>query len=125
MKNSIILKVSICIISIASVLYSHLAKSNELTALKVLIPKLETQLFAIEEENSRLSYEIERFESPSNLMQLAKQCEFSYLRHPYDDEVLVISVAEELFKEELLKETLKFEKFSFQPPKIMVGARAK
>ena len=103
-------------------LYSYLAKSNELTSLKVLIPSLENQLFAIEEENARLSFEIEQFESPSNLMRLAKQCEFSYLRHPYDEEVLVISVAQELFKEELLNETLKFEKFSFEPSRMMVGA---
>lgn len=125
MKNNIFLKISICVLSIASVMYSHLEDQNEMTKLKVLIPRLESQLWAAQEENTRLQYEIEQFESPANLMLLAKQCEFSHLRHPYDDEVLTVSVFGEAYKEELIKETLGFEKFSFEPRKIMVGARAK
>lgn len=123
MKLNVFFKIFICIFAIACTLYLRLAQSNEVTKLKVLIPRIEQQLFALEEENYRLSYEIETFESPAHLIELSKKPEFSHLRHPYDEEILVIALDNEETK--LCKDNPVFEKFSFEPYPIIVGAKGK
>ncbi len=54
------------------------------------IPKLADSFHLLEEENTHLSLEIERFESPARLMELLRQKEYSHLRYPYVDEVVIV-----------------------------------
>lgn len=63
---------------------------NELTELQLQIPPLAKEARAISEENSNLQYEVEQFESPGHLMELAKKPEFGYLKHPLIKDIIVI-----------------------------------
>ena len=54
------------------------------------IPKLVKSLKQLEEENAHRSLEIEQLESPDRLIKLLRQQEYSHLRYPYIDEVVVI-----------------------------------
>ena len=51
------------------------------------IPKLARCIKELEEESIRLSFEIEKLESPKRLMQLLRQKEYAHLKYPYVDEV--------------------------------------
>ena len=98
MKKALIIKVLICALSFGGVLYAYIYKQNDLTKLRIEVPLVSKEVRALEEENSRLLFEIERFENPKHLMQLAKRPEFSHLKHPTFDEILTLQ-HRSIFKE--------------------------
>jgi len=83
-----ILRALTCIFFFGFSLYSYIDKQNELTDLKLRIPRIAKEIKSIREENTRLQYEIERFESPEHLMELAK--EYGHLKHPALQEILTV-----------------------------------
>lgn len=85
------LQILLCILIATATIYVYIDKQNELTALRMEIPQLERQLHAIEEENIRLSYEINQFENPVHLMELSRKPEFSHLKFPSLDTVWVLA----------------------------------
>ena len=62
-----------------------------MTRLRLEIPILSSELNKLKEQNNRLKYEIDLFENPEHLMQLARCSEFSHLKHPTLQEVLTVS----------------------------------
>ncbi len=90
MKKSLLAKVLVCALSFGGVLYAYVQQQNDLTYLRIELPALCDEVRLLEEENTRLTLEIDRFENPKHLMQLAKRPEFSHLKHPIVDEVLVL-----------------------------------
>ena len=90
-----------CGVSVA-LLYSYVDEQNKLTRLRLEIPLLATEVKAIQEENIRLRYEIDLFESPEHLMQLAAKSSFSHLKHPIHSEILFIAQGKPLEQGEIL-----------------------
>lgn len=88
MKISILMRVSFCIFFFSCQLYKYLDKSNELTKIKMNLPKIEKEIFLLKEENKKLQYEIDKFENPSHLMKLIRREEFAHLKHPLLKDVL-------------------------------------
>jgi len=84
------LRILLCIAIFGITLYAYVENRNRLTKLRLGIPALEKELHEIWEENIRLQYEIERFESPIHLMELWRQPEYSHFRHPLLEEVVII-----------------------------------
>lgn len=80
----------ICLIGVWITLFFYIDENNRLTELRRLIPELEKEVKTLEEDNVRLSYEIEQFENPSHLMELAKKPEYSYLKFPYIDSIIIL-----------------------------------
>jgi cell division protein FtsL len=80
----------ICIFVAGLTFYAYIDKQNELVELRMAIPSLAKEVKTLEEENTRLKYEIERFESPIHLMELARKPEFSHLKYPYNHEILIL-----------------------------------
>ena len=77
-----LLRILICIFFGGLALYLYIDDLNELTEMRREIPELEKALRRIEEENARLAYEVDTFESPQHLMELLRQPEYGHLRHP-------------------------------------------
>ncbi|CDZ79550.1 hypothetical protein BN1013_00044 [Candidatus Rubidus massiliensis] len=77
-----------CIFTISILLYFYINRLNDITELKLSIPQLNKELKSIQEENNRLRYEIEQFESPVHLMELHRKPEFSHLKYPYENEII-------------------------------------
>jgi hypothetical protein len=71
-------------------LYKYINKINELTLVKLEIPKLEKEIRSLDEEREVLQYEIDRFENPIHLMELARSPQFSHLKHPLIKDVLKV-----------------------------------
>jgi len=90
MVKKIIIKVFICFGVGSLCLFSYLERQNELTHLKLYAPKILKGIKALEEENTRLAYEIDQFESPENMMALARDIRFCHLRHPLRKEVVMM-----------------------------------
>jgi hypothetical protein len=91
----ILVKASLSLLSFTGVLFALLHQNHDLTKLRKLLPELAKDVRVLEEENSRLLYEIERFENPKHLLDLAKRPEFCHLHHPYDEEILVVHLPED------------------------------
>lgn len=79
-----------CLVVAWWTLYCYMEKQNELTELRLAIPTLYREVKALKEENQRLKYEIEQFESPIHLMELARKAEFTHLKYPTLNEIVIL-----------------------------------
>lgn len=79
-----------CIVGIT--LYSYVRKQNKMTSLRIQVPALKKELKNVQEENTRLLFEIEKFESPLNLMELSRKPEYSHLKYPLITDIIHIKV---------------------------------
>ena len=71
-------------------LYSYIDKQNSVTLLRLSIPILAKEIKNLKEENTHLQYEIDLFESPEHLIQLARNSEFSHLKSPMLKEIITM-----------------------------------
>lgn len=90
---SLLGRLSICVALFGWCLFSYMDKQNEVTQLKIKLPELEKKIGTIREESRRLRYEIDQFENPSHLIELAHRPEFGHLRHPLLREILTVPEA--------------------------------
>ena len=96
MKKIFFVQVLVCAFSCGGVLYAYVRQQNDVTKVRIELPRLTREVRQLEEQNSRLRYEIERFENPKHLMELAKRPEFSHLKHPLIGEIFVLQIKEDL-----------------------------
>jgi len=82
------IRVLMCIFAFGCLLYSTLDQQNELTKLSLRFPELMKEVKTIRAENMRLQYQIDQFESPAHLLQLASLPQFSHLKHPLVSDIL-------------------------------------
>lgn len=71
-------------------MFAHIKKRNELTELSLVLPRIEGEVKNLQRENMRLQYEIDSFESPIRMMELARQPDFGHLKYPYVHEVIIL-----------------------------------
>lgn len=84
------LRFFVCIFIAGITLFAYIDKQNDLTELRLALPALAKNVRSIQEENTRLKYEIESFESPIHLMELMRKPEFGHLKYPYiKDEIFL------------------------------------
>lgn len=91
--KQLLMQMGVCFSVFGFCLYSYLDAQNSLTKLKMQLPQKEKEIQAIREEMRRLSYQVDQFENPSNLIELAHRPEFSHLRHPVLREILTVPEA--------------------------------
>lgn len=84
----LIVKFAVCLLILALSIYVYIDSSNHLISIRLKIPEIEKKLMEVKAENMRLQYEIDQFESPSHLMELARKPEFGYLKMPYLPEII-------------------------------------
>jgi hypothetical protein len=87
-------RIFVCILAAGWTLYAYIDKQNEMVELRLAIPLLVKQVRALQEENIRLKYEIDSFESPIHLMELARKPEFSHLKYPYVKDIVQLTVTD-------------------------------
>jgi hypothetical protein len=86
----LLFRILICIVTVGSFLLFYIDQLNHLTELRLEIPILEKESRLVQEENQRLQYQIDCFESPIHLMDMARRPEFSHLVHPFADEIIFL-----------------------------------
>ncbi|NGX49074.1 MAG: hypothetical protein K940chlam5_00670 [Candidatus Anoxychlamydiales bacterium] len=101
MNKNIIFKILICLFTFGISLYSYIEKQNELTSLKIEVPKIVKQVQNLDEEIRKIQYEVETFENPAYLMQLVRKPEFGHLKHPFVEDVLTVPEGLALFDEKV------------------------
>lgn len=85
-----LLQIFSCIFIASITTYFYIDKQNQLTHLRLEIPALNKELKEIKEENKHITYEIEQFESPVHLIELSRNPEFSHLKYPYLNQVIIL-----------------------------------
>ncbi|CRX39096.1 hypothetical protein [Estrella lausannensis] len=80
--------VSLVIISFFA--YKYIDRQNTVTAKRREIPELQKKLKTLEEENTRLQYEIDKLENPVNLMRYSRMKQFQHLHYPRESEVITL-----------------------------------
>lgn len=91
--KGLLVRLGICLGVFGLCLYSYLNTQNELTHLKIQLPEVEKEIRLIREESRRLAFEVDRFENPAHLIELAHHPEYSHLRHPLLREILTVPEA--------------------------------
>ncbi len=109
----------VCIFFFGFSLYSYVDKQNELTRMKMSLPEIVKEIKSIQEDNTRLKYEINQFESPEHLIQLTKDGRFSHLRYPFISEV--VTLPEPI----ALQVPAVVEEISSSKPKVSIALGAK
>lgn len=104
MLKRIFIQLACCIGVFGCCLCSYVNTQNAVTRLRLEIPIFSQELHQLKEQNNRLKYEIDLFESPEHLMQLARCSEFSHLKYPTLQEILTVSEAVILPKSPIEKE---------------------
>ena len=94
-----VLRIFFCLLFAGWMLYAYIDQHNALVELRLLIPQVTKDLKALQEENRRLKYEIDRFESPIHLMELARKPEFSHLKYPQNRDVVILQEPPPLLEE--------------------------
>jgi hypothetical protein len=88
--NKHIGKITLSLLMLSVFLYSYVDKQNDLTRLKIELPKIAHEVMCLNEENKKLQYAIDQFENPLHLMELARSSEYAHLKHPYVKDVLKV-----------------------------------
>lgn len=84
------IRIFICLFILGFSLFINIFQQNELTELRMIIPSLAKEVRTIQEENMRLQYAIDNFESPIHLMELLRMPEFGRLKYPYIKDVIIL-----------------------------------
>lgn len=100
--SSIFIRLFVCVFILGISLYAYIYKQNELTELRLAIPALAKEVRNIQEENHRLKYEIDYFESPIHLMELMRMPEFGHLKFAYNQDVIVLPSRKPLLGKDLV-----------------------
>ncbi|MCP5469501.1 MAG: hypothetical protein H7A36_03230 [Chlamydiales bacterium] len=90
MKLGLLIRLFICIVALGTFLYLYIDKQNRITCLRLQIPALAKELEQIQQESVRLQFEVDQFENPIHLMELARKPQYSHLRHPRVNEIVTI-----------------------------------
>jgi hypothetical protein len=85
-----LIRILLCIGIFGGFLYSYIDKQNAVTQRRLAIPVLAKEIKDLREANTHLQYEIDLFESPERLMELARQSEYSHLKQPMLKEILTM-----------------------------------
>jgi len=118
MNKPLLLRLLACMFGFSFFLYSYLNKQNELTQLRIQLPLFAKEIKAAEEENTRLKYEIDQFENPEHLIELARRNEFSHLKYPLAKEIVTLQEGLALSLPEQEKE----ERLVSFKPQVILGA---
>lgn len=103
MLKRVFIQLACCIGGFGCCLCSYVNTQNTVTRLRLEIPILSCEINELKEQNDCLKYEIDLFESPQHLMQLARCSEFSHLKYPTLQEVLTLSEAVALQKKPIIE----------------------
>lgn len=90
MTKSLFARIFVCVLFFGWCLYSYIDMQNGITELRIRIPELARVVRTTEEENTRLLFEIEVFENPAHLMELAQTAAFAHLKYPLAKEVITL-----------------------------------
>jgi hypothetical protein len=85
------MRLLICLLFLGINLYCYIDMTNRQTQMRLELPKYEKAIEMLSQQNIQLKYELENFNNPQHLLELAKQPEYSHLKFPFMEEVLVIS----------------------------------
>ncbi|MBS0603864.1 MAG: hypothetical protein JSS60_02375 [Verrucomicrobia bacterium] len=85
-----LIRILVCIGAFGLFLYSYIDKQNAVTRRRLEIPVLAKEIKDLKEANTHLQYEIDLFESPEHLMELARHSEYSHLKQPMLKEILTM-----------------------------------
>lgn len=116
MKKIFFVQLLVCAFSCGGVLYAYVKQQNDVVKVRIELPRLSREVRLLEEQNSRLRYEIERFENPKHLMELAKRPEYSHLKHPLADDIFVF------YTEQEFVEPQKQDEISLRSRAIYIGS---
>ncbi len=84
-------RIFICISVFGISLFLYLDKLNDQNALKLQIPLIEKEIHELSQQNVELAFQLENFKNPQHLLELAQQPEYSHLKFPFMEEVMIVS----------------------------------
>lgn len=96
LSRGLLIRIFLSIGGFGMMLYMYLNEQNQVVRLRMRIPALMEEIHTLKENNVRLRYEIDSFESPMHLIKLAQKSEYSHLKHPFAKEVVSLVEGKDL-----------------------------
>jgi cell division protein FtsB len=88
--RALIIRLFLCIFIFVFFLYLYVDRHNRLMELRLRIPSLKKEIEVVEEKNTHLAYEIDKFENPANLLKIAEKPEYGHLKYFLEKDIIVI-----------------------------------
>ncbi len=88
-------KILICGVSFSMALCAYLHARNDVTKLMIQLPKLSKELSLIQEQNTILQFEVEKFENPAFLLNLLKTTEYAHLLSKESSQTIALEVSKD------------------------------
>jgi hypothetical protein len=88
-----LMRLGLCVLVFGGCLFSYVETQNEVAKWKIKLPDLEKNIALLREETRLLRFEVDQFESPTHLIELAHRPEFGHLKHPLLREILTVPEA--------------------------------
>ncbi len=108
MNSKILVQILCCLTVFTFYLYHIIQKQNQINYLSLNLPKIVKELKTLEEENMRLRFQVNSFQSPDHLMQLVKEEQYTHLKMPLLKEVftfqegLALNQDQDIYKDQSL-----------------------
>jgi hypothetical protein len=96
-SKALLIQGLLCFLGLSCCSILYLEKQNKLTELRLYAPRLALEIREIQEENTRLQYQVQEFESSEHLIRLLQQERFAHLKHPVNKDILVFRQDKEFF----------------------------
>jgi cell division protein FtsL len=90
LSYSFTLRIGICIFALYVFAQLFIDQQNALYELRRKVPKLEKELIALQEQVEEKEYELQKFSSPTFLLEQMKREEFSGLEFSQDEYLLLL-----------------------------------
>ena len=108
MKTATLQKLGFLIVVLSFCLHFYVEKQNQLTKVKIQIPKLVKEIQLLKEESRQFLFQIDRFENPYHLMEMARMPQYSHLKHPFLENILTLPQGVAINQEEILTQEVPF-----------------
>lgn len=84
MGKGLTVKILSCVVMLSFALCGYLNARNKVTKLMIKLPRAIEELTLVEEKNTILQFQVDKFENPTYLLNLLKTKEYAYLLEKVD-----------------------------------------
>lgn len=94
MKKNQFITYLIPLLVVATLIFLYIREHNDLTELRIQVPKLEREISSLEAEKIKLQFELEQFFSPSRLEEISRRAQYAHLKQLEPSDCIDISPCE-------------------------------
>ena len=93
LRLGLVARIFLCLFLVVFLLYRYIDGQNQVMELRLQVPALTREIRELKARKTRLSFEVESFENPVHLMELARKPEYGHLKHPLEPDIMIVEMS--------------------------------